>query len=126
MKVLIVDDSGATRFMVKRLLKQTELPVEEICEAADGQQALEQLALHPDVGLALVDWNMPVMNGLDFVLEARKSHPTEKLKIVMVTTETEMMQVVKALQAGVDEYVMKPFTCEILGEKLRILGMLQN
>lgn len=123
MKVLVIDDSSATRFMIKRILKEAIRTPHEVIEAENGQIALRQLAENPDTSLALVDWNMPVMNGYDFVIESRKVRDSSSLKLVMVTTETEMGQVVKALQGGVDEYVMKPFTKEVLTEKFKLLGI---
>jgi two-component system chemotaxis response regulator CheY len=75
------------------------------------------------VDLALVDWNMPEMNGYEFVCTVRKDDQYKDMRLMMVTTETEMAQVVKALEAGADEYVMKPFTKEMIVEKLAIMGL---
>ena len=119
-KALVVDDSSTVRLIVSKMLKGLGY---ESVQAANGLLALDELAKNPDVTLALVDWNMPVMSGLEFVQNARKSSDPAQLKIVMVTTETEMHQVTKALEAGVDEYIMKPFTKEIFEEKLAILGI---
>jgi len=119
-KALVVDDSSTVRLIVSKMLKGLGY---ESVQAANGLLALDELAKNPDVTLALVDWNMPVMSGLEFVQNARKSADPTQLKIVMVTTETEMHQVTKALEAGVDEYIMKPFTKEIFEEKLAILGI---
>lgn len=122
MKALIVDDSAATRHIIKKLLKEAAPQIDQTVEAQDGADALKKLGDNPDVKIAFVDWNMPVMNGLEFVQAARASIDSEKLKIVMVTTETEMTAVIQALESGVDEYVMKPFTKETLTEKLQIIG----
>lgn len=92
-------------------------------EAANGNEALEQLGQHDDVQLALVDWNMPVMNGLDFVVEARKESRFDGVMMMMVTTESDISRVEAALEAGANEYVMKPFTEAVLAEKLTLLGM---
>lgn len=120
MYALIIDDSRAMR----RILRQIVEPLGfRILEAGDGKEGLDQLDQHyPDVELTLVDWNMPVMNGLEFVKTVRADNQYQQMKIAMVTTETEPAQMARALMAGVDEYVMKPFTSEILVEKLRLMG----
>ena len=121
MYALIIDDSRAMR----RILRQIVEPLGfHILEAGDGQEGLERLEqYHPDVELTLVDWNMPVMNGLEFVKAVRADDQYLQMKIAMVTTETEPAQMALALMAGVDEFVMKPFTSEILIEKLKLIGV---
>ena len=121
MYALIIDDSRAMR----RILRQIVEPLGfHILEAGDGQEGLERLEQHhPDVELTLVDWNMPVMNGLEFVKAVRGDDQYQQMKIAMVTTETEPAQMARALMAGVDEFVMKPFTSEILIEKLKLIGV---
>lgn len=121
MYALIIDDSRAMR----RILRQIVEPLGfSILEAGDGQQGLDQLhANWPGIELTLVDWNMPVMNGLDFVKTVRANDQYRDMKLMMVTTETESAQLARALMAGVDEFVMKPFTSEILVEKLRLIGV---
>ena len=121
MYALIIDDSRAMR----RILRQIVEPLGfRILEAGDGQEGLDRLREHfPDVELTLVDWNMPVMNGLEFVKTVRADDQYQQMKIAMVTTETEPAQMARALMAGVDEFVMKPFTSEILIEKLRLIGV---
>ncbi len=119
-KALVIDDSSATRFILCKMLK--ELGYESV-QAADGKQALECLKANPDVTVALVDWNMPEMNGYEFVQAVRGDRQYDALKLMMVTTETEMMQVVRAIEAGANEYVMKPFTKEIVQDKFRIMGL---
>ena len=121
MYALIIDDSRAMR----RILRQIVQPLGfDILEAGDGQQGLDQLAAHPDeIELTLVDWNMPVMNGLEFVKRVRSDAGYADMKLMMVTTETEPAQMARALMAGVDEFVMKPFTADILVEKLRLIGV---
>ncbi len=121
MYALIIDDSRAMR----RILRQIVEPLGfSILEAGDGQQGLDQLhANWPGIDLTLVDWNMPVMNGLDFVKTVRANDQYRDMKLMMVTTETESAQLARALMAGVDEFVMKPFTSEILVEKLRLIGV---
>jgi two-component system chemotaxis response regulator CheY len=121
MYALIIDDSRAMR----RILRQIVEPLGfHILEAGDGQEGLERLEqYHPDIELTLVDWNMPVMNGLEFVKAVRAEDQYQQMKIAMVTTETEPAQMARALMAGVDEFVMKPFTSEILIEKLKLIGV---
>jgi two-component system chemotaxis response regulator CheY len=121
MKVLVVDDSLAARHMIKRMVLQVYQGNVEVLEAEDGSKALAQLAAHPELSIALVDWNMPVMDGLQFVMKARESVPSSVMKIVMVTTETDMERVVQALTVGADEYIMKPFNAEVLADKLRLV-----
>lgn len=119
---LVVDDSKATRMILARTLKEFGYTV---AEAADGKQALLELSqLKQTPELILTDWNMPVMNGLEFLREVRKAERFAASAVVMVTTRTEMDQIVEALEAGANEYVMKPFTKEILGDKLRLLKLI--
>ena len=119
-KALIVDDSTATRFILAKMLR--EIGYESV-QAEDGQKALDTLQNNKDVTLALVDWNMPVMNGLDFIIELRKNAEFSNMKVVMVTTETEMMQVVRAIEAGANEYLMKPFTKDMVLDKMKLMGL---
>ena len=123
MKAIVVDDSSAARFFLSKMLKQLGYEIEE---ADHGESALEVLSGAEGIELALVDWNMPVMNGLTLVEELRKDSKYNDMKIVMVTTETEMTQVVKAIEAGANEYVMKPFTKEIIEDKLKLIGLLND
>ena len=119
-KALVVDDSRSMRLIVGRILREMGF---EITEAANGQEAVECLEREPDFEIILCDWNMPVMNGLDFIRKARSDARFRGHPIVMVTTETEVEQMLRALAAGANEYVMKPFTREIIEEKLRMLGV---
>ena len=120
MKALVVDDSRAMRTILRGHLQDAGFSV---VEAADGRQALDELKKTGSLDLALVDWNMPVMNGYDLVCTVRSQSQYDRMAIMMVTTESEMSQVQKALNAGANEYVMKPFTPEILREKLLLLGL---
>jgi two-component system chemotaxis response regulator CheY len=95
----------------------------EVVEAANGREAMERLQAIGKFDLALVDWNMPEMNGFEFVRAVRAKQMYDGVLLMMVTTETEMENVVRALAAGANEYVMKPFTPEVILEKLRIFGM---
>jgi two-component system chemotaxis response regulator CheY len=119
-RALVVDDSRVMRTIVARIVKQLGFAV---VEAAQGEEALQVLQAYPDTGLCLVDWNMPVMNGLQFVTALRADQRWSSVTVVMVTTESEIGQVEKALAAGANEYVMKPFTPEILLDKLNMLGI---
>ncbi len=121
MKALIVDDAKVVRVALGRIMNQLGF---ETVDAADGQQALDQMAAHPDVDVVMLDWNMPVMNGYDFLvaLRAMPEHGSNP-KVIMVTTETGMPQMLKALAAGADEYVMKPFDKDMIFGKLQLVGL---
>lgn len=119
MKALVIDDSKSMRMILGQILKELGF---EIFEAGNGREALERLKAIGVVNLALVDWNMPEMNGLEFVKAVRADATYKEMRMMMVTTETEMENVMKALEAGANEYVMKPFTKDIIIEKLKILG----
>ncbi len=116
---IVIDDSRAMRMILKRTVSELGF---ECLEAGDGQEAINVLKGKPIPQLALLDWNMPVMNGYEFLKEIRKDPAYEPMRIMMVTTENEMDQVVRALTAGADEYVMKPFTNDVIREKLHLLG----
>jgi two-component system, chemotaxis family, chemotaxis protein CheY len=121
MRAMVIDDSRAMRMILKRIV--TKLNFEAI-EAADGREALDLLATMPEVPeLALIDWNMPNMNGLDFVSHVRGDPRLREMTLVMVTTESEQGQIVRALAAGAHEYVIKPFTEGAMIEKLALLGL---
>lgn len=123
MKAIVVDDSRATRTILKRALTREGF---EVLEAGDGRQALEELEKTGPLDLALVDWNMPIMTGYELIREVRSRAVLNSMAIMMVTTETESSQVQKALEAGANEYVMKPFTDDILREKLLLLGLARD
>ena len=114
MKILVVDDSSTMRRIITNTLKQ--IGEEDIIEAGDGREGLHCLEDNPDVSLILSDWNMPVMNGFDFLTKVREDN--KDVPIIMVTTEGEKSNVVKAIQAGANNYVVKPFGPEVLQEKL--------
>jgi len=120
MKALVVDDSRAMRMILGRLLKGLGY---EIAEAGNGQEALATIHASGPFDLALVDWNMPVMNGLELVQAVRKEHDLDSLRILMVTTETQPAQLMQALEAGANEYLMKPFSPEAVAEKLALMGL---
>ena len=120
MQALVVDDSRAMRSILKGIV--TELGFEPI-EAENGKVALEKLNDSDQVTLALVDWNMPVMNGYEFIQQVRADEKWNDVRLVMVTTETEPTRMAQALLAGADEFVMKPFTKPILVDKLKLIGV---
>ena len=120
MRALIIDDSRAIRLILSRLMGELGIEAEQ---AENGRAALDILETGQQFDFALVDWNMPEMNGIEFVQAVRAEAKWAGMKLMMVTTETEMAQVVKALEAGANEYVMKPFTREVIAEKLSILGI---
>lgn len=121
MKVLIVDDSGPVRRIMRRMFQEMG---HEAFEAADGKEALSQLKADAGIGLMMLDWNMPTMDGMQ-LLEALQSKEgsIQKPTVILVSTENQMEKIVYALSKGADEYIMKPFTKEILEEKLAILGI---
>jgi len=122
-QALIIDDSRAIRRILGATIRDLGF---EIAEAGNGREALEEIARLPHpVQLVLVDWNMPEMNGLEFVTRFRNERIQPDAKVMMVTTETAVDQMVKALEAGADEYIMKPFTREAIVDKLRLLGMVE-
>lgn len=120
MQALVIDDSRVMRKLLGRLLEQFGFAVSE---AGDGAQGLERLGAGPLPQLALVDWNMPNMNGVDMIRAVRARRDYDALRILMVSSETSAGQVAEALQAGADEYLMKPFTAEGLHAKLDMLGL---
>lgn len=120
MKALIIDDSRAMRRILTRIVAPLGF---DILEAEDGKDGFDQLVAADEIEVVMVDWNMPVMNGLEFVKAARAHADYTTQKIIMVTTETEPSQMVKALMAGVDEFVMKPFTADSLVEKMKLIGV---
>lgn len=120
MRALVIDDSRATRRVVGQYLRELGY---EVVEAGDGQQGLDAIVSHGQPDVVMVDWNMPVMNGLDFIKMVRSNKANRDLPIIMVTTETEMERMSLAFMAGVNEYIMKPFTRSMIEEKLAILGI---
>ncbi|QPJ62960.1 MAG: response regulator [Candidatus Nitronauta litoralis] len=123
MRALVVDDSKAIRRILTQMLVSMGF---EVSEAGDGKEAFQVVESSDLFEFALVDWNMPEMNGYELVCEIRKNSKYDNMRLMMVTTETEMSQVVKALEAGANEYVMKPFTKEMIQEKLTLMGIAVN
>ena len=118
---IVIDDSRAMRRILRRFLEELGF---DVIEAGNGREALEVIGAADTVPtLALIDWNMPEMNGLEFVIEARKVEEWRSITLVMVTTESEHDQIVRALAAGAHEYVIKPFTKDGMIDKLALLGL---
>jgi len=120
MLALVVDDSRAMRSILTRLMTGLGF---DVAQAGDGAEALAVIdaGTFPDV--VLVDWNMPVMDGLTFIKRVRAREDLRDITIMMVTTESEQGQIVRALAAGAHEYIIKPFTDEVIAEKLALLGL---
>ena len=122
-KALVVDDSRAVRLMMSKILNESGF---EVVQAGNGKEAINKMEEHgASIGLVTVDWNMPEMTGLEFVQQLRARPNFADVRVMMVTTENEMNHIIRALQAGANEYVMKPFTREVIEEKLHLLGVLK-
>lgn len=122
MYAIVIDDSSAMRMILRRTLSSMGFTV---VDAVNGRDALDKLAnldYVPDV--ALIDWNMPEMDGLTFVQTVRDDPRYRRLSLLMVTTESEQSQIVRALAAGAHEYLIKPFTPDAVAEKLELLGLM--
>jgi two-component system, chemotaxis family, chemotaxis protein CheY len=121
-KALVIDDSRAVRMILSKTLAGLGF---EVVQASNGKEALAVMAGEgQSVELVLVDWNMPEMDGLTFVKRLRAQPEFARVRLMMVTTETEIEMMASALEAGADEYVMKPFTREIVEDKLRLMGVI--
>lgn len=123
MRALVIDDSRVMRRIVGGILAPLGF---ETVEAEHGRAALDVLESGLPVDLACVDWNMPVMDGLEFVTAVRANRAWRNVTLMMVTTESETGQIVRALAAGAHEYVIKPFTPEAIREKLQLLGLVDQ
>ncbi len=121
-KALVVDDSRAMRMILAKTLTEAGF---EVAQAANGRDALEIMEREGNsIGLLLLDWNMPEVSGIEVLEHLRARRVYDSVRVVMVTTETEIEQMTRALEAGADEYVMKPFTREAVEDKLRLIGVL--
>ncbi len=120
MRALVIEDSRAMRSILAGILGDEGF---EVTLAADAEEALVILEDDRNFELALVDWNLPAMSGLDLVIAVRQRPTHNDIKLMMVTTETQLGRVREALEAGADEYIMKPFDREMLLEKLVLLGI---
>ena len=120
MHALVVDDSSAMRAFLRLILRDVGF---EVAEARNGREGLERLHANGAPDLVLLDWNMPEMNGFEMLQKMRASSALRGTRVMMVTTETELAEMSRALGAGADEYVMKPFTRDVILDKLQILGL---
>jgi two-component system chemotaxis response regulator CheY len=120
MRALVVDDARTVRVILRRILEEMGF---EAIEADNGRDALTWLAEGLPTDVVLVDWDMPVMSGIAFVHAVRANPEYRNLRIIMVTKETRLHNVKEALEAGADEYIMKPFTKDVVREKLELLGL---
>ncbi|MCA8940894.1 MAG: response regulator [Planctomycetes bacterium] len=123
MKILLVDDSATMRKIQRNVLSQ--MGYEDVVEAENGEHAIHQMKVVDfAIDLILCDWNMPKMNGIEFVRKIRSVENLKKIPIIMVTTEGERSKVIEAVQAGAKGYVVKPFTPDILRAKIEeIMGL---
>lgn len=122
MKILVVDDSSTMRRIIKNTLNH--LGYKDLLEAEDGALAWEAMTQNSDIGVLITDWNMPNMNGLELVKKVRAEQKYADMPIIMVTTEGGKTEVITALKAGVNNYIVKPFTPQVLKEKLEaVLGI---
>lgn len=122
MKLLVVDDSSTMRRIIKNTLNR--LGYKDILEGENGVQAWEQMDADGDIKVLVTDWNMPEMNGLELVKKVRADDRFKDIPIIMVTTEGGKAEVITALKAGVNNYIVKPFTPQVLKEKLEaVLGV---
>jgi two-component system, chemotaxis family, chemotaxis protein CheY len=123
MRALVVEDSKIIRIILCEYLRKLDI---EVVEAADGRQALERLKEMSPPDLVLVDWNMPVMSGIDFIRAVREMHVYDPLPLIMVTTNSESEHLGTAMEAGANEYIQKPCSLDALREKLALLGLIKT
>ena len=116
LKLLVVDDSSTMRRIIKNTLAR--LGYKDILEGADGVEGWAAMDANPDIDMLITDWNMPEMNGLELVKKVRADERFLDTPIIMVTTEGGKTEVITALKAGVNNYIVKPFTPQVLKEKL--------
>jgi two-component system chemotaxis response regulator CheY len=124
LKLLVVDDSSTMRRIIKNTLAR--LGYNDILEGGDGLEGWAAIDANPDVEMLITDWNMPEMNGLELVKKVRADARFKDLPIIMVTTEGGKAEVITALKAGVNNYIVKPFTPQVLKEKLAQLWVFQS
>jgi len=120
MRALVVDDSRAMRKLLRGILVESGFDV--AAEAGNGQEGLDAISKLGKFDLMLLDWNMPVMNGYDLLLHVRRNPRLAAMRVMMVTTEAEATQILRALDAGADEYLIKPFSKQAIRDKLELLG----
>ncbi len=119
MKLLVVDDSSTMRRIIKNTLQR--LGYEDILEAEHGVEAWNHMTTVEGIDVLITDWNMPEMNGLELVKKVRAEDKYKDIPIIMVTTEGGKSEVITALKAGVNNYIVKPFTPQVLKEKLEVV-----
>jgi two-component system chemotaxis response regulator CheY len=122
-RAIIVDDSRAIRSILRGMLSELGF---EVHEAGDGNEGLQRLGELGRADLALVDWNMPVMNGLEFVRAVRSDPKLDEMRVMMVTTESDVSRMCEVITEGANEYVMKPFDRDVIRQKLELMGMELN
>jgi two-component system chemotaxis response regulator CheY len=123
MRALVVEDSKTIRMILCEYLRKMGI---QVVEAADGREALERLKEMSPPDLMLVDWNMPVMNGIDFIRAVRELHVYDPLPLIMITTNSEYEHLGVAMEAGANEYIQKPCTFDALREKIEQFGPLKT
>ncbi len=122
MKCLVVDDSKIVRKVVRKIVENLGF---EVVEAEDGKAAIDQAKAAP-IDVMILDWNMPVMDGLECMKQLRADSSVHQPKIIFCTTENDFSKIQTAMMAGADEYVMKPFDEAIIAGKLRQLGIIED
>jgi two-component system chemotaxis response regulator CheY len=123
MLALVVEDSKTIRMILTEYLRKMDI---QVVEATNGREGLERLKEMAPPDLVLVDWNMPVMSGIDFIRAVRELHIYDPLPLIMVTTNSESDYVGAAMDAGANEYIQKPCTLDALREKIELLGLLKT
>jgi two-component system chemotaxis response regulator CheY len=123
MRALVVEDSSTIRMILCKYLRELDI---DVVEAADGLQALDRLKEMAPPDLVLVDWDMPAMNGIDFIRAVRHQQIYDPLPLIMVTTHSEGDYSSEAVAAGANQYIQKPCTLDVLREKLNLLGLLKS
>ncbi|QGG94758.1 response regulator [Actinomarinicola tropica] len=118
-RALVIDDSSAMRMILSRIMKGLGFEVHQACNGVEALSRLDEVA---GIRVALVDWNMPEMDGVEFVRTVR-ARGDRQLKVLMVTSESDVARMQSALEAGADEYAMKPFDAGIIRDKLELLGL---
>jgi len=117
-KVIVVDDSSVMRQIIKNNLKQLGFEQSNLVDAEDGEQALKKIS-EDAIDLVISDWNMPKMTGIDFLKAIRSDGALKELPFLMVTSEADKEKIMEAVQAGVNQYIVKPFNATQLEEKIK-------
>jgi two-component system, chemotaxis family, chemotaxis protein CheY len=120
MRALVIDDSSVTRGIIKQILGEIGF---ETFEAEDGREGLNRLSDLEKMDLVLVDWNMPEMDGIQFLQALRADNLYDALPVMMVSTNNNSEDIATSLRAGANEYIMKPFTADIIRSKLELMGL---